>query len=149
MIDFIYWLLWWGFLLAVGGYFSFVAVAIALKTARLLFGFLIEETGLFISKASFNLGLWIVDVIRWGLMLAASRLRPWINRIRPADPEEKKRELAALSNSLKDARDILGLPEKFSRDDLNVAYRGAARRVAPESGGTEGLLRAVNWRGTC
>ena len=50
------------------------------------------------------------------------------------------RELVALSNS----RDILGLPETFSGDDLNVAYRRAAKRVAPESGGTEGLLRAVN-----
>jgi hypothetical protein len=50
------------------------------------------------------------------------------------------RELVALSNS----RDILRLPATFSTDDLNAAYRRAAKRVAPESGGTEGLLRAVN-----
>ena len=54
-----------------------------------------------------------------------------------------------LSNSLNGAREILGLAEKFSRDDLNAAYRGAAKRVAPESGGTDGLLRAVIWRAMC
>ena len=54
------------------------------------------------------------------------------------------RELAALSNGLKDARGILGLGEKFSKDDLKGAYRRTAKQVAPESGGTEGLLRAVN-----
>jgi hypothetical protein len=36
------------------------------------------------------------------------------------------------------------LPETFSRDDLNVAYRRAAKLMGPESGGREGLLRAVN-----
>ena len=41
------------------------------------------------------------------------------------------RELVLLSNS----RDILRLPEAFSGDDLNVAYRRAAKRVAPELGG--------------
>ena len=50
------------------------------------------------------------------------------------------RELVALSNP----RDILRLPEAFSRDDLNVAYLRAAKRLATESGGTEGLLRAFN-----
>jgi curved DNA-binding protein CbpA len=50
------------------------------------------------------------------------------------------RELLSLSNS----RDILGCRKHFSGDDLNVGYRRAAKRVAPESGGTEGLLRAVN-----
>jgi hypothetical protein len=38
----------------------------------------------------------------------------------------------------------LGCRKHFSRDDLNVTYRRATKRVAPESGGTEGLLRAVN-----
>jgi hypothetical protein len=39
--------------------------------------------------------------------------------------------------------DILRLPESFSRDDLNAAYR-RGKACAPESGGREGLLRAVN-----
>jgi hypothetical protein len=50
------------------------------------------------------------------------------------------RELVALSNS----RDILRLLESFSGDDLNAAFRRAAKRVASESGGREGLLGAVN-----
>jgi curved DNA-binding protein CbpA len=46
--------------------------------------------------------------------------------------------------ALSNARDILRLPETCSGDDLSVAYRRAAKRVAPESVGTEGLLGAVN-----
>jgi hypothetical protein len=50
------------------------------------------------------------------------------------------RELLALSNS----RDILGCRKHPAGDDLNAVYRHAAKRVAPESGGTGGLLRADN-----
>ena len=55
------------------------------------------------------------------------------------------RELVALSNP----RDILRLPEAFSRDDLNVAYRRAAKRGAPELGGTEGWYGPSIRRGMC
>jgi hypothetical protein len=148
MIDFIFWLLWRGFLLAVGAYFVFVALAIVLKTARFLLAYVRDSTGRFIRTASFNLALWTVRGCQYGSRRAgealASLFRPLIERIEPEDPEEKMRELAALSNSLKGAREILGLPEKFSRDDLNEIYRRRAKQVAPESGGTEGLLRAVN-----
>jgi hypothetical protein len=50
------------------------------------------------------------------------------------------RELGALVELAEHPR----LPETFSRDDLNAAFRRAAKRVASESGGREGLLRAVN-----
>jgi hypothetical protein len=136
------------FVLSVVLYGVFVALAVLFRTTRFLLAYLRDVTRRFIRTASFNLALWAVWGCRWILgrigTLLVQLFRPVIERIRPQDPEEKMRELAALSNGLKDARGILGLGEKFSKDDLSGAYRRAAKQVAPESGGTEGLLRAVN-----
>ena len=136
------------FLLALVGYGLFVILAVLLNAARFFLAYVRDATGRFIRTASFNLALWAVWGCRYGILRVGDALaplfRPVIERIRPKDPEEKMRELAALSNALKDARGILGLAEKFSKDDLRGAYRRAAKQVAPESGGTEGLLRAVN-----
>jgi hypothetical protein len=142
------WLLGKAFLLAAVGYILFVTLAILFKAARFFVGYIRDATGRFIRMASFNLALWAVWGCRYGILRAGDALeplfRPVIERIRPGDPEEKMRELAALSNGLKDARGILGLADTFSKDDLKGAYRRTAKLVAPESGGTEGLLRAVN-----
>ena len=142
------WFLVYGMLLSFAGYVLFVTLAILFKTARFLLFYFLDATGSFIRIASITLGVWIVWTCRYGIRRAGQALaplfRPAIERIKPQDPEEKMRELTALSNSLKDAREILGLPETFSKDDLKGAYRSAAKLVAPESGGTEGLLRAVN-----
>ncbi len=142
------WLLGKAILLAAVGYVLFVTLAILFKAARFFVAYVRDATGRFIRTASFNLALWAVWGCRYGIRCAGDALaplfRPVIERIRPEDPEEKMRELAALSNGLKDARGILGLAERFSKDDLKGAYRRAAKLVAPESGGTEGLLRAVN-----
>ena len=136
------------FVLSVVFYGVFVALAVLFRTTRFLLAYLRDVTRRFIRTASFNLALWAVWGCRWILgrigTLLVQLFRPVIERIRPEDPEEKMRELAALSNGLKDARGILGLGEKFSKDDLKGAYRRTAKLVAPESGGTEGLLRAVN-----
>jgi hypothetical protein len=136
------------FELAAGVYVLFVILAILFKAARFFIAYVRDATGRFIRTASFNLALWAVWGCRYGIRCAGDALAPLfraaIERIKPEDPEEKKRELAALSNALKDARGILGLAETFSKDDLRGAYRRAAKQVAPESGGTEGLLLVVN-----
>jgi hypothetical protein len=136
------------FVLSVVLYGVFVALAVLFRTTRFLLAYLRDVTRRFIRTASFNLALWAVWGCRWILgrigTLLVQLFRHVIESTRPKDPEEKMRELAALSNALKDARGILGLAEKFSKDDLKGAYRRAAKLVAPESGGTEGLLRAVN-----
>ena len=148
MREFFLWLLSMAFLLAFVGYVLIVILAILFKAARFFLAYVRDATGRFIRMASFNLALWAVWGCRYGIRRAGDALaplfRPVIERIRPEDPEEKMRERAALSNALKDARGILGLAEKFSKDELKGAYRRTAKQVAPELGGTEGLLRAVN-----
>jgi hypothetical protein len=148
MGEFFSWLLREACLVVVIGYVLSVTLAILSKAAWFLLGYVWDATGRFIRTASFNLALWAVWGCRYGIRCAGDALaplfRPAIERIKPEDPEEKKRELAALSNALKDARGILGLGERFSKDDLRGAYRRAAKQVAPESGGTEGLLLVVN-----
>jgi hypothetical protein len=136
------------FVLSVVLYGVFVALAVLFRTARFLLAYGRDATRRFIRTASFNLALWAVWGCQWMLgrigTLIVQLFRRVIEGTRPEDPEQKKRELAALSNGLKDARGILGLGERFSKDDLKGAYRRAAKQVAPESGGTEGLLRVVN-----
>jgi hypothetical protein len=136
------------FELAAGVYVLFVILAILFKAARFFIAYVRDATGRFIGIASFNLALWAVWGCRYCILRAgdalASLFRPVIVRIRPEDPEERKHQLAALSNALKDARGLLGLPEKYTKNDLKEAYRRTAKLVAPESGGTEGLLLVVN-----
>ena len=136
------WLLGKAFLVGAAGYVLFVTLAILFKAVRFLLAYAPDATGRFIRTASFNLALWAVWGCRYGILRAGDALaplfRPVIEHIRPKDPEEKMRELAALSNALNDARGILGLAEKFSKDDLRGAYRRAAKQVAPESGERKG-----------
>jgi hypothetical protein len=147
-VSLLIWLLSMAFLLAFVGYVLFVILAILFKAARFFLAYVRDATGRFIRTASFNLALWAVWGCRYGILRAGDALaplfRPVIEHIRPKDPEEKMRELAALSNGLKDARGILGLGETFSKGDLKDAYWRTAKLVAPASGGTEGLLRTVN-----
>ena len=141
-VSILLWLLSMAFLLAFVGYVLFVILAILFKAARFFLAYVRDATGRFIRTASFNLALWAVWGCRYGILRAGDALaplfRPVIEHIRPKDPEEKMRELAALSNALKDARGILGLAETFSKDDLRRptgALRNRSRRNRGERKG--------------
>ena len=101
-VSLLLWLLSMAFLLAFVGYVLFVILAILFKAARFFLAYVRDATGRFIRTASFNLALWAVWGCRYGILRAGDALaplfRPVIERIRPEDPEEKMRELAALSN---------------------------------------------------
>jgi hypothetical protein len=80
--------------------------------------------------------------LRWILGQMGKAL---ISLFRPGSSASKLRRSRGENARARGAVEFAGhprLPETLSGDDLNVAYRRAAKRVAPES--TEGLLRAGN-----
>jgi len=53
-------------------------------------------------------------------------------------PEENKDEVV-------EAREVLGLPERFTKADLKSRYRHLAMRLHPDQGGTTWLQARINW----
>jgi DnaJ homolog subfamily C member 19 len=57
---------------------------------------------------------------------------------RPPKPEENKDEVI-------EARAVLGLPERFTKADVNARGRHLSKQTHPDQGGTNWLQARVNW----
>lgn len=80
-------------------------------------------------------GNWIIGgaLIAAGLYLTiASRIRPAIAR----PPDE--------AMSLREARDVLGVPADATPDQINAAWKRLMARAHPDQGGTQGLAARLN-----
>jgi hypothetical protein len=61
-----------------------------------------------------------------------------VGQPRPPKPEENKDEVI-------EAREVLGLPERFTKADVKSRYRHLAKRLHPDQGGTTWLQARINW----
>ena len=120
------------FLLAFVGYGLFVILAILFKAARFFLAYVRDATGRFIRTASFNLALWAVWGCRYGILRVGMPCAAVSPRDRAHQAERPGRENARAGGAVERAqgrRGILGMGEKFSKDDLRGAYGAPQNRL--------------------
>lgn len=80
-------------------------------------------------------GSWIIG----GALIAAGLYLTVASRIRsaPVRPPDE-------AMSLREARDVLGVPADATPDQINVAWKRLMARAHPDQGGTQGLAARLN-----
>jgi hypothetical protein len=141
--------------LLIAGYAGYIMIRIVAQTLRRVFLSLEDVSALWVHEIAFvlaegimtGLGLLIYCVVKLIRLIFWPLRKVWGTAKKARDEDLRKRWGSGPlpANPVKEARDILGLPDQFTAADLKERHRDLIRRVHTDTGGTDWLSARVNW----
>jgi hypothetical protein len=148
MAEWIIWGVSWAVAISIAAYAGYVALRIIGRTTRTLYRYVQMKTAYWINLASNRIALVVIEgggVVCWAVGLGLKWLfAPLFRGAEKIKAQKEAGQRWNTSDPMKEARDILGLPDQFTATDLKARHRDLIRRVAPDTGGTDWLAAQVN-----